>query len=1217
MASQATRMDVLLSLWVHRLSYIYTRSLVDLHVPYTFRLNGGITYDAAVVIQVKNSERPLLERLFDDEQRGVARSRSRLSRPIISQVKPGCHREHATNVPPGRANSPPSSPTLRSGYHPAVAVMIIGLWNHLQPPIPVVSNRAVSFSPGFRPRPIMSVAEINHRTRPLSIMSVISDGAETPSLLGARPRTLSDSGSSSEQRRRENKSLELRVQSFKVQQSDSSRAPGGPSSGRPLRSSTTARRLGSLQGMEARSATCALCALIVRSAREAGTQKPPTDQLPDESAEAQLQRATCFVSWEIDGREAASTGSPGGRSPKNLVRGVTRRMHIRWNHPRLSDAYLVYVAPDTFSRTASDADRVWVKDSLFLGRAITDNIENQALIQSWLDLCRKTHKGPCRRIDDGRAERFIEMISHSYFGVIDVQNMQLTQLPCQSQPSPRGHNRRPPPQHCGEILEQVRPEPYVALSYVWGADPTAYTTRTENVMLHRTHGGLEEVLQKLPTAIRDAVDLTRRLGFRYIWVDRLCIVQNSARSWKLNAYNMDLIYGNAALTICAADGDAARGLCAMRPATRNTRQVRALVAPRLELMATRPPEMYIRASEWNERAWTFQERLLSRRCLIFTNGRVYFQCRSTGMSEDIFGDQRGAGWSLDLVDAPLQMFRQLDNRSIWVYMKCVELYTERKLTQAKDIQAAFSGMANLMEGRMRAPFIHGLPSSHFDLALLWEPTRSSKRRVTGETRENASIPDFPSWSWTGWVGEVQYKEDTVSGILDNVSDWLDTRTWIEWWVRDGNGDLRPLWDPKESREDQSKERKWRGYTQRRASRGEGRGRRRNEHEHGIDAPYVTDYILPFPQRGPPGTYNTSSESAQNIEASENYHSERYDDNSDDEDDGSLSLRQREEMAREQDDFRERQEIRAREHRDHYESRGSEYNPYAPARFQPHSAPAGPPQPRRHLAPQRPAYFASPRDERGHPRPRVVSTYRPRGIYVEPQVSRPRHHRHASAVWHSAPPPPPSAAPPPPMISTDEPRHNADFFDMFFDGRGRGDDEFSITLRDYPYRVVKAPFDARPETAEHPLLPILQFRTWHAWLYIHEARDGGGEDNNNNNNNNRQRTANAGGGGGGGLVRHHIADEGGDWCGSIALDAAWAAGKPARQEFVAVSEAKGFSAAECREWTYYVPKERDQSEWDLFYVLLVERRDERWERVGVGKVFKEAFRGREQKEIMLG
>ncbi|KAK1573942.1 heterokaryon incompatibility protein [Colletotrichum navitas] len=985
-------------------------------------------------------------------------------------------------------------------------------------------------------------------------------------------------------------SLELGVQSFKVQ-SGPPRASGFPSSGRLLHSSTTARRLGSLQGMEARSATCALCALIVRSVREAGTQKPPADQAPDEGAEAQLQRATCFVSWEIDGREAASTGSSGGRSPKNLVRGVTRRMHFRWNHPRLSDAYLVYVAPDKFSRTTSDADRVWVKDSLFLGRAITENIENQALIQSWLDLCRKTHKGPCCQTDDGRAERFIEMISHSYFGVIDVQNMQLTQLPCQSLPSPRGY-RQPPYREAA--LDQVKPEPYVALSYVWGADPGAYTTRTENVMLHRTHGGLEEVLQKLPRAIRDAIDLARRLGFRYIWVDRLCIVQNSARSWKLNAYNMDLIYGNAALTICAADGDATRGLCAMRPATRNTQQVKGLVGPRLELMVTRPPEMYIRASEWNERAWTFQERLLSRRCLIFTNGRVYFQCRSTGMSEDIFGDQRGAGWSLDLVDAPLQMFRQLDNRSIWVYMKCVELYTERKLTHDKDIQAAFSGMANLMERRMRAPFIHGLPSSHFDLALLWEPIKSSRRRVVEETPGNASIPDFPSWSWTGWVGEVQYKEDLVSGILDNVSDWLDTRTWIEWWVRDGHGDLRPLWDSRKSREDQSKESKWRGYTQRRAARYERRGRRRNEDEDGSVAPYDPDDLVTISRTDP---HATSPESVQrSVEGRDSDYVERHD-HYDDEDDRYLSYRQNSRDRNTRDlDLRHSRMSRGEPYRPSKEARA----PYYDSRRAPSPTP-----PRSYLAPERYEGRISPR--RNHTQTRSP-TRRRSGYYEVEVIERHGHHRHGTQTV-------PVIAPPSPAVAPENPKHNAEFFDMFFDGGRDNDEDFSITLRDYPYRVVKAPFDARPETAEHPLLPILQFRTWHAWLYIHDS--GGEQQQQQHQQRGATAAASTGTALGAGQVRHHIADEGGDWCGSIVLDAAWADGKPARQEFIAVSEAKSFTAAECREWTYYVPKERDQSEWDLFYVLLIERRDERWERVGVGKVFKEAFRGLKLKEIMLG
>lgn len=72
------------------------------------------------------------------------------------------------------------------------------------------------------------------------------------------------------------------------------------------------------------------------------------------------------------------------------------------------------------------------------------------------------------------------------------------------------------------------------------------------------------------------------------------------------------------------------------------------------------------------------------------------------------------------------------------------------------------------------------------------------------------------------------------------------------------------------------------------------------------------------------------------------------------------------------------------------------------------------------------------------------------------------------------------------------------------------------------------------------------------------------------------------------------------------------------EFIAISEAMKFSTTECETWNYYIPKERDQSEWDLFYMLLIERKDEKWERVGLGKVFKEAFmRTAKWKEIMLG
>ncbi|KAK0714489.1 hypothetical protein B0H67DRAFT_644348 [Lasiosphaeris hirsuta] len=55
------------------------------------------------------------------------------------------------------------------------------------------------------------------------------------------------------------------------------------------------------------------------------------------------------------------------------------------------------------------------------------------------------------------------------------------------------------------------------------------------------------------------------------------------------------------------------------------------------------------------------------------------------------------------------------------------------------------------------------------------------------------------------------------------------------------------------------------------------------------------------------------------------------------------------------------------------------------------------------------------------------------------------------------------------------------------------------------------------------------------------------------------------------------------------------------QFAAVSDAKAFARDECPIWTYYIPKERDESEWDVYFMLLLQRNLERglWERVGLG------------------
>ncbi|QIW98868.1 hypothetical protein AMS68_004386 [Peltaster fructicola] len=451
------------------------------------------------------------------------------------------------------------------------------------------------------------------------------------------------------------------------------------------------------------------------------------------------------------------------------------------------------------------------KANTFRAREIQPDQGKQAMIKSWLDICRREHKGACS-VTTQQAE-FERLVDETYFGVIDVTDLQLKPLP-----RTRSH----------------KPAKFVALSYVWGQSDKPYITTRHNILWRRQHGGLETDLHNFPAAIRDAIKLVQKLHMRYLWVDALCIVQDSAASFRLNASEMHTIYGNAHFTICAADGiDADTGLRAMARASNEdiAQQDTEEVIPGLRLQIARPPEMVIKDSKWNTRGWTFQERILSRRCVIFADSRVYFQCRKAAFSEDVHNEIKGSGWSFQAMGAPLRSFAEIEQRSFSFYMRCVAMFYRRDLTRPSDILAAFKGIQSVMELVMGAPFCFGLPTSHFDLALLWQPTQAVRRRLPAPRTQPSECTtthdghcdcklegddfngqEFPSWSWSGWVGgDIAYDHAALEGSLLTVREWLKTHTWIRYHVLGGRGKLRPLWDATKVFEDASTEDRWKGY----------------------------------------------------------------------------------------------------------------------------------------------------------------------------------------------------------------------------------------------------------------------------------------------------------------------------------------------------------------------------------------------------------------------
>ncbi len=496
-------------------------------------------------------------------------------------------------------------------------------------------------------------------------------------------------------------------------------------------------RLGVLRDIYAKRDTCGFCRLIINSLKDVLENFLRGTSGNTEAKFYQLETAVS-VSWQIDGRMLS-------RNQDNSIKGsrpCTRRLRLRWTDPSWPDSFVVLM------------ERKDTTQSLFLARSTENFRKDAALVARWLRFCDDFHDDMCGSISPN------VLASKPFLGVIDVKEMRLSKLP---------HGAR-----------------YVALSYTWGTAPWQFKTSRDNIKSLMAPGGLNEWGDTMPCTIRDSIQLVMNLGERYLWVDALCIIQDSDRSWALNSNVINIVYGNAYFTICAADGDSANaGLKALNHA--EVQQNIAFYNKDLRLKCLQPAEHYIQQSKWNTRGWTFQERLLSPKTLIFVKGRMFFQCRCTARSMDIITEDENAGWPIGFNRSPSLMLRKLAQQPLLVYKQALQLYMQRELTFQKDILAAFTGIGNLVCETLGGSLTFGLPSSHFDLALLWEFKSAASRRA----QEGGEY--FPSWSWCGWKNkgmDCEYKSQMLAGIEENSHDWLMNHTWITWYIRDDNGNLR-------------------------------------------------------------------------------------------------------------------------------------------------------------------------------------------------------------------------------------------------------------------------------------------------------------------------------------------------------------------------------------------------------------------------------------------
>lgn len=106
------------------------------------------------------------------------------------------------------------------------------------------------------------------------------------------------------------------------------------------------------------------------------------------------------------------------------------------------------------------------------------------------------------------------------------------------------------PRLVSTATESTKPAgPYVALSHMWGSPTQAPPLRTLTHNIDLMREGIE--MWKLPKNFAEAVIVTRKLGIRYVWIDSLCIIQDSSEDWGREAKTMHQVYKYAEVTVVA------------------------------------------------------------------------------------------------------------------------------------------------------------------------------------------------------------------------------------------------------------------------------------------------------------------------------------------------------------------------------------------------------------------------------------------------------------------------------------------------------------------------------------------------------------------------------------------------------------------------------------------------------------------------------------------
>ncbi|KAH7094250.1 heterokaryon incompatibility protein-domain-containing protein [Paraphoma chrysanthemicola] len=390
----------------------------------------------------------------------------------------------------------------------------------------------------------------------------------------------------------------------------------------------------------------------------------------------------------------------------------------------------------------------------------TGSKQSLNLARTWLDDCRRTHAAcESNRIPDWVPSRLIDL------GELPDTVARVT-----------------------EFNGERRDLEYCTLSHCWGGIDMFRLLRSNHSALKT---GFE--VSGLPRTFRETIEVVKFLGFRYLWIDCLCIMQDSPEDWKYEAERMRDVYRHSGLNIAATGAnDSSGGLFFLRDAE--------LIKPSV-ITCTRKLEIYkrktllsglfpnepnrnletktysvvhlrptvraqeIERSRLNHRAWVLQERMLAPRVLHFARNQILWECRTKekcetyphGLQHRKYADEPNTkavlmeeGKSRPLYGKSYEDKAEYTIFEHWCWL--VGTFSRCGLTVLTDKLLSISGIVLEIQRLLNGDtYLAGLWKSTLLEELLWETKDPDSFRPE-------ELKNIPSWSWASVQGSIAYDE---------------------------------------------------------------------------------------------------------------------------------------------------------------------------------------------------------------------------------------------------------------------------------------------------------------------------------------------------------------------------------------------------------------------------------------------------------------------------